>query len=68
MRKDIFDGVGPFEDDDVLRVLERFGEVVGHEARVGKTVKIVMDEATAVWESVRFRNGETGAGDGFLDT
>ena len=68
MGKDIPDCVGPFEDDDILGVLEGFGEVVGHEAWIGKAVKIVMDETTAAREGVGFRNGKTGASDSFFDT
>ena len=62
------DGFAPLDDDDIFGTREIFAEVVGHEAGVGETIKIVVDEIAAGGQGVGFGNGETGAGDRLLDT
>lgn len=47
-RKEVGNGFSPFDDDDVGGVGEVFGEVVSHEAGVGKTIKVVVDEIAAL--------------------
>ena len=43
--EEVGDGFAPFDDDDVGGVFEILAEVVGHEAGVGETIKVVVDEA-----------------------
>lgn len=38
-----------------------------HEAGIGEAVKVVVGKSFAVWTSIGFGNGETGAGDGFFN-
>ena len=52
--KEVLNGAAPFDDDDVAGVGEIFGEVVGHEARIGEAIKIVVNQAAAIGESVGF--------------
>lgn len=63
--KNISNGFAPFNNDDIIGVGEVFGKVIGHEAWVGETVKIVVNKTATLREGVRFGNGKTGAGDGF---
>lgn len=64
-RQQILDRGAPFDDDEVLRILEIFGEIVSHQTGVGETIKIVMNELAVAGQGVGFGDGETGAGDGF---
>ena len=45
IRKNVGDGVGPFDNDDVSRVGEIFAEIFDHEAGVGETIEVVVNEA-----------------------
>ena len=45
--KNVGDGFAPFDDYDIVGIREVFGEVGRHEAGVVKTVKVIMNEATA---------------------
>ena len=62
--EEVGNGIGPFDDDEIVGVADGFGEVICHEARVGEAVEVVVDEGFATWEGVGFADGETGAGDG----
>ena len=42
--EEVGDGLAPFDDDNIIRIGEVVGKVVGHEAGVGKTIKIVVNE------------------------
>ncbi len=55
------DCLTPFDDDELAGVGEFLGQIFHHDARVLQAIKIVVGERATVLESVRFRNGKTGA-------
>lgn len=61
------DGFAPLDDNDIGWTTKFFLQVFGHEAGIGETIKVVMDETIAAWQSVGFGDGEAGASDGFSD-
>lgn len=66
--EEVGNGFAPFDDDDVIGVLEVFLEVFGHETWVREAVEIIMNKTTvATRQSVGFGNSETGASDRLFD-
>ena len=80
-REEVFNGVGPFEDDDGVWVGEGFGEVLAHEAGVFKAVEVVVNKLKIGYRGgasvacafllrapfVAIGDGERGGGDGLGD-
>ena len=47
--KKVFDGFAPFYDDDVVRIFEIFSKIVYHNARIWKTIKIIVYQKATVF-------------------
>ena len=61
------DGFAPFDNNNIIGVVEIFLEIFNHNAGIRKTVKIVVYEIFIIRQSIGFRNSKTRASDWCFD-